>query len=175
MVGEAKSQALQESSTLRCLSQFSCGPGREQSASLSLAQPHLQGRRSTWGPAVRETPSPHSPQRLLAERLSAGDMLGDSGRSRGSRRQGSGSESHRSSTSLSTLGPWACRQNLLPQARRGTWQGVGGVRPPPGRLAPRVTMQYCGFYPGQGPKSQNSRASKPWGAQATQEPVCQAW
>lgn len=55
--------------------------------------------------------------------------------------------------------PRAYRQNLLPQAGRGAWQGVGDSQTTLGRLAPRVTMQYCGFCPGQGSQGQNSRAN----------------
>lgn len=80
-------------------------------------------------------------------------MVGNLRRSQGHTGQGSESESHRSSSFPTGSAAWACGQNLLSQARTGRLARGVGVTPtsPQGRLAPRMTMQHCGFCLEQGP------------------------
>lgn len=156
------SWALHESPTLSSLSQLSCGHVRSSPpSSAPPLEPREQlggneptGCKPNGGPALqRETTTTtcHAggpqclPTATVARgREDVGEWLKEVSRARGREVEVKVTEAAVS---------WAHRQNLLPQARKGSlaW-GEGFSHTTQGRLAPRVTMRYCGFFcPGQGP------------------------
>lgn len=111
------------------------------------AAPHCRGRRPPPPATQLSVPSNWACGRLSLGQSQEEMWVGGSQRSQGLRGQGSGSESTEAALLWPGSAAWACRQNLLPQARKGTLaQG--------GEYAPRMTTQYHGFFcPGQCPEA----------------------